>query len=791
MRVHKNRIIPMILLYLLITVVLLGIFTVFLVKAEINSYVEGCNEFDGTVSQVAQIATDEIDRKLVAIDTYSDVVGYDNDFTRSKLNNIFVQVYKCGNYNNVGLMFRDTEELIYDTSKTDSVELSSACADELHKYLETLTDTTILYSVEGMEHSIIYVAPVYVDGSRIGLLFGVTNGDADKIYEPITQSDDIAIVESDDTASNAISNVVYYVFDDDSNIVAYDGWDNKDFDYKRIPESSFFDSTDSMEEATEKLMNNISDPEFYIQEVDSKRQGKIDDLDKSDDIDEEDIDVVFRNESMYMWYEKDINLESGDHYVLVVGKIISFSEKQFSQMEFVFGICGVMSVVFFGMMIMSLIGQSMSNRKLSKMAYYDMVTGWYNWNRFVVASKKIIRKRKMQNYAFVTFDICKFRAINDIDGHITANRILMDISLVLQKKLKKNEAFTRFSADEFDALISYINEEELDQKIRGIDEAIKQRINYCSDIRFYYGVYIITDYKLSIPTMNNYASLARGQAKTECGDIIGYFDNAMRENMLREKKLEDHMEQALEDHEFKVYLQPKYSVDGNTVAGAEALVRWISPTLGFVSPGDFIPLFEKNRFVKKLDIYMLDSVCKMQKEWIDAGRKIVPISVNISRVHISESCLVDDILRIVDSYELPHSIIELELTESAFFDNKAVLLDTIARLRTLGFPVSMDDFGSGFSSLNSLKDLDLDIIKLDGEFFKYKENAHRGKTIVRDTIQMAKDLDIKIVAEGIETKDQVEMLDKMGCDLIQGYYFAKPMPVDEYEKLMDGTLPMR
>ena len=258
----------------------------------------------------------------------------------------------------------------------------------------------------------------------------------------------------------------------------------------------------------------------------------------------------------------------------------------------------------------------------------------------------------------------------------------------------------------------------------------------------------------------------------------------MRSKLLKEQDIESHMEEALENKEFKVYLQPKYSPEGGRMGGAEALVRWISPTSGFISPGEFIPIFEKNTFIIQLDEYMLEEVCKLQRMWLDEGKTLVPISVNISRIHLLDEGLILMILHIVDYYKLPHDCIELELTESAFFDDKKKLIHTVEELKKNGFVVSMDDFGSGYSSLNTLKDLPFDVVKLDGEFFRKMEDQTRSRIIIEDTITLAKHLELQVVAEGIEEKEQVEFLKSMGCDLIQGYYFAKPMPAEEFGKLL-------
>ena len=245
------------------------------------------------------------------------------------------------------------------------------------------------------------------------------------------------------------------------------------------------------------------------------------------------------------------------------------------------------------------------------------------------------------------------------------------------------------------------------------------------------------------------------------------------------------MEQALANGELHVYLQPKYSAETKRLGGAEALIRWISPTQGFIGPGKFIPIFEKNGFITKIDDFMLRSVSRLQANWVKEGRNVVPISVNISRAHFTQEDLAEHICAIVESEGAPKELIELELTESAFFEDKDVLINTVEKLKSMGFAVSMDDFGAGYSSLNSLKDLQLDVLKIDADFFRGKEeNEDRGSLIVSETIQLAKNLGMTTVAEGIESAEQVEFLAERGCDLIQGFYFAKPMPVADYEQKM-------
>ena len=266
----------------------------------------------------------------------------------------------------------------------------------------------------------------------------------------------------------------------------------------------------------------------------------------------------------------------------------------------------------------------------------------------------------------------------------------------------------------------------------------------------------------------------------EAENKIAFFDVEMNNQRIWERKVEDDMSRALANKEFQVYLQPKISTTEEVLAGAEALVRWIHPQEGFIPPNKFIPIFESNGFITKLDDYMLEEVASLQAQWIAQKRKIVPISVNISRAHFTRSDLATHISSIVDKYKVPHNVIELELTESAFFDDKKLLLNTIKQLRESGFSVSMDDFGAGYSSLNSLKEMQIDVLKIDADFFRGANAEERGMLIVSEVIDLAKKLDMKIVAEGIESREQVDFLTEQECDLIQGYFFAKPMPVAEF-----------
>jgi EAL domain-containing protein (putative c-di-GMP-specific phosphodiesterase class I) len=292
---------------------------------------------------------------------------------------------------------------------------------------------------------------------------------------------------------------------------------------------------------------------------------------------------------------------------------------------------------------------------------------------------------------------------------------------------------------------------------------------------------------VDINQLFSYANAAQATAHTEA-DQIFFFNREMLEDQSWEQWVENHMEEALSGGDFKIYLQPKYTPRDGKLVGAEALVRWICPDRGLIPPGRFIPIFEENGFIRKLDDFMLAGIAKLQAGWMVQGRRSVPISVNVSRAHFTQEGLAEHISQLVDGYGAKHELVELEVTESAFFDDKETLIDVVRQLRAYDFPISMDDFGAGYSSLNSLKDIPLDVLKLDAEFFRGESANGRGEIIVRRAISLAKELGMRVVAEGIERKEQVDFLATIGCDMSQGYYFAKPMPVEEFEARMETDM---
>lgn len=263
--------------------------------------------------------------------------------------------------------------------------------------------------------------------------------------------------------------------------------------------------------------------------------------------------------------------------------------------------------------------------------------------------------------------------------------------------------------------------------------------------------------------------------------FIEYSGDVRKEIELLEA-IEQNMVNALKEKQFEVYYQPKYYVAGekNIIAGAEGLIRWIHPKLGFMNPGVFIPLFEQNGFITQVDIYMLDRICSDLREWIDDGRQVFPISINVSRVDFSKVDLANTFINIVESYKIPHDLIHFEITESAFSSKDDLVRNTIHTLHENGFIIELDDFGSGYSTLYSLQSLDLDIVKLDLSLIK-NDDINSEKNTVNFAYSLVKMLKMKTVQEGVETKEQLERVRSLGCDYVQGYYFSKPLCKKDFE----------
>ena len=421
----------------------------------------------------------------------------------------------------------------------------------------------------------------------------------------------------------------------------------------------------------------------------------------------------------------------------------------------------------------------------NKINYIDDLTGYASWKSFMESYDKKIIDTSL-NLAFITFDIDKFKTVNDTLGYEGGNKILQQVAQIIARDIGSHDLFARNSGDHFNILAEYNAKEDIIELVSHIISDIEYQI---TDIKISVsaGIYLITDPNMKIRAVYDRANIARTSIKNSNESYYCFFDNSMLDDLREEKHIEDAMEEALEKGEFLVYLQPKYNLSkSDEIIGAEALVRW-NHEGEIISPGKFIPVFEKNGFVTKLDFYMFREVCKLQKAWKNMGYTPKVISVNMSRLHFTNPDFVNTLRKYCEEYEIETKYFEIEITESAAYENISVLMNIFSKIKEAGFHVSIDDFGTGYSSLNMLKDLPVDVLKIDRSFLtEDADEEENASKIIGCVVSLASSLDISTICEGIETKEQASLLSKLGCDMAQGFYFARPMPVKDYEKLVFG-----
>ena len=420
--------------------------------------------------------------------------------------------------------------------------------------------------------------------------------------------------------------------------------------------------------------------------------------------------------------------------------------------------------------------------KLQRIAYTDNLTGANTIDKFVIDANKILCKNTQVKYALLYIDIDKFKYINDLFGYEVGNEILRNLTKIIK---------SRISADNFIIIMKYIEEEDITKRLKTIFEELDLFNNNQEEkykLVLSCGIYFILPEDRDINSIIDRANIPHKMAKGGHKSSYAFYDNKIHDQEIKEKEMENTMFSSLENKEFIIYLQPKIELNTGEIQGSEALVRWKRPDKGLIPPNEFIPFFERNGFVINLDLYVLEEVCIYLRKWIDAGINPVTVSVNVSRIHLYCNNFIETYKNIIDKYNIPAKYIELELTESIIFDNFDILIDIMNNLKKIGFLISMDDFGSGYSSLNMLKEIPMDILKLDQKFIMETYNSKRSKIIVTKVIEMAKELGMKVISEGVETEEQFKLLKEVKCDMAQGYLFGKPMPIEEFEHLIVSNL---
>ncbi len=436
--------------------------------------------------------------------------------------------------------------------------------------------------------------------------------------------------------------------------------------------------------------------------------------------------------------------------------------------------------------------QENDNKGWMLSVFADDLTGLPTKVQHKLEATRILEQKKGK-YAYVSCDVADVKYVNEMYGYAYGNVALKHIAAVFSSNLKKNELVSRTTGDHFCMLLKYTSKKSLEKRILEMTERASvfpiDEIGGTHRAVFNCGVYLIHGDE-DINMIRARANAARKKNGASFMTRINFYNEEDLTRELEAKELEADVIRAVQKRELEVYLQPKYDINSEKMIGAEALVRWNHPEHGMLFPGKFVPACEANGFICIIDFYVLEEVCRKLSEWKAEGKRLVKVSINFSRRHLANPDFVDRLLEVVRLYDLQTSNIEIELTESVAYDEMDTLLNVMHRIKKAGFGLSMDDFGSGYSSLSLLREMPVDVLKLDKGFLdgcNSEKKAERDKRIIYHIISMAKDLEITVLAEGVETEQQKEFLKESHCDIIQGYYYAKPMPTDCFVTYLERT----
>ncbi len=415
---------------------------------------------------------------------------------------------------------------------------------------------------------------------------------------------------------------------------------------------------------------------------------------------------------------------------------------------------------------------------------HDEASGAYNTTGYVMEGQKIIDSGMGQQYTALYLNISKFKLINQMYGHEIGNVVLTMIAKNLNQYLKdlgEGQLIGRLGGDNFVALVK---DNHLDAFL---DHLVDYDLQICHDgseiflrLNFFIGVYKIMDSDNDMSIVMENSSVAYSMARHRDRFEPVYYDEELHKRILREKEIEGKMRLALENKEFLVYYQPKIDLNTYELNGAEALVRWKDGDR-VIPPVEFVPLFERNGFICNIDFYVLNQVCRNIREWLDRGIDMIPISCNFSKVHFSNSRFTEQIVEVIKKYRVPAKYVEIEFTETVDFQDKESLVKAVEYLKSFGIATSMDDFGTGFSSLSLLKTLPVDVLKIDKSLLDTQTASEKERVIISNVVRMVREMDIQVITEGVETREQAEFLKAINCENAQGFLFDKPLPMEEFE----------
>lgn len=491
-------------------------------------------------------------------------------------------------------------------------------------------------------------------------------------------------------------------------------------------------------------------------------------------------DIKLDKNTYFIHYER---LNVNDWYVVSIAPDDTIAKELTTFLMIALGVCLFIVFIIIGICVYIDLSNQKESRKLYRVAYLDPITSLGNNAYFREQATNFLQDSAKAKY-IISLDINKFKALNTIYGYEFCNKILKTIGQKLTNILPDNHITCRISNDVFATIFSY------EHNIKNVLDSIFNELstlqidNTSIHINLSIGVYKIKPEDVDINKILDKAYIARTKIKGLYRDNYYVFDEVLENQLIEEQKIESAMEDALKNEEFKIVYQPKILTNTEELYGAEALVRWYKDDK-LISPEKFIPLFEKNKFIIKLDLYIFEKVCKDLANWKNSYGTVPTISINVSKEHFVDENFIDEYVSICNKYDLDTNNIDLEITESATIDDKIDILKILNIIKEKGFIISLDDFGTGYSSLSMLQNMPIDIVKID-KVFVDKADLNSNQNIINYIMTLAKNLGVKTVVEGVETKEQVDFIKKLKCDIIQGYYYSKPITKEEFENYFNN-----
>ena len=505
--------------------------------------------------------------------------------------------------------------------------------------------------------------------------------------------------------------------------------------------------------------------------------------------------LTFNGDAKYVSYKgiKDAS-DWGVMFTISEQKLHTLFKDERAASKTLINILMFICVLVFSLSLIAItIREILKSSKMEYLAYYDSGTGSINYNRFRVEATALINKNKNsgESYAVIQVAVDKYDYIREFFGMQESEKLLKNLAKNISAFLKDGELCSKSNTNSFNLLFRFHNKDELTDRISymnsrlsGTDDSDIKNKKY--EVLLHYGVYCLTKEDTDIDLIVDKAARALAGIKGDRKQLYEFYSNEVQSKAFDENEIEARMFTALDEKEFLVYLQPKFDLNTGRQVGAEALVRWMHPEKGLIYPGRFLGVFEKNGFIVKMDMYMLDIMCNWLKIWMGKGYRPLPLSLNISRLNLFDENFVSKLIGTLEQYGIPPQLINLEIAEQVVTDNIEILTALMSRLKKYGFLISMDAFGTGTASMNTLYHVPVDELKIERKFLLGAEKTDRGKNVIGSIIEMAKRLNIKVVSEGVENKVQAKMLQGLGCDMIQGFAFCEPMPIREYENYTYG-----